>query len=57
MTVLTLILVAHSYANRSADGRVDVKPLGADEIYIADVKVGTPPQTLKMALDTGSADL
>ncbi|KAH7143074.1 aspartic peptidase domain-containing protein [Fusarium sp. MPI-SDFR-AT-0072] len=39
------------------DGRVDVKPLGADEIYIADVKVGTPPQTLKMALDTGSADL
>ncbi|EXM26609.1 Aspartic peptidase A1 family [Fusarium oxysporum f. sp. vasinfectum] len=39
------------------DGRIDVKPLGADEIYIADVKVGTPPQTLKMALDTGSADL
>ncbi|SCO20079.1 related to aspartic proteinase precursor [Fusarium fujikuroi] len=39
------------------DGRVDVKPLGADEIYIADVKVGNPPQTLKMALDTGSADL
>ncbi|KAM0555969.1 hypothetical protein ACHAPJ_005949 [Fusarium lateritium] len=39
------------------DGRVDVKPLGNDEIYIADVKVGTPPQTLKMAIDTGSADL
>ncbi|KAH7183013.1 aspartic peptidase domain-containing protein [Fusarium flagelliforme] len=38
------------------DGRVDVKPLGNDEIYIADVKVGTPPQTLKMAIDTGSAD-
>ncbi|KAF5017406.1 hypothetical protein F66182_10666 [Fusarium sp. NRRL 66182] len=39
------------------DGRVDVKPLGNDEIYIADVKVGTPPQTLKIAVDTGSADL
>ncbi|RGP72687.1 hypothetical protein FLONG3_6695 [Fusarium longipes] len=39
------------------DGRVDVTPLGSDEIYIADIKVGTPPQTLKMAIDTGSADL
>ncbi|KPA44729.1 endothiapepsin [Fusarium langsethiae] len=39
------------------DGRVDVKPLGSDEIYIADIKVGTPPQTLKIAIDTGSADL
>ena len=28
-----------------------------DDIYIADVKVGNPPQTLKMALDTGSSDL
>ncbi|KAJ3524742.1 hypothetical protein NM208_g11938 [Fusarium decemcellulare] len=39
------------------DGRVDVKPLGSDDIYIADVQVGTPPQTLKIAIDTGSADL
>ncbi|KAF4342001.1 aspartic ase precursor [Fusarium beomiforme] len=39
------------------NGHVDVKPLGADEIYIANIKVGTPPQSLKMALDTGSADL
>lgn len=51
------MLAAHLYANHSAEGRVNVKPLGADEIYIADVKVGNPPQTLKMALDTGSADL
>ncbi|KAF4447712.1 hypothetical protein F53441_8790 [Fusarium austroafricanum] len=40
-----------------ADGRVDVNPLGSDMIYIADVKVGTPPQILKIAIDTGSADL
>ncbi|KAG8670140.1 hypothetical protein FPOAC2_09484 [Fusarium poae] len=38
------------------DGRVDVKPMGSDDIYIADIKVGTPPQTLKVAIDTGSAD-
>lgn len=38
-------------------GRVEVEPLGSDEIYIADVQVGNPPQTLKLALDTGSSDL
>lgn len=39
------------------DGRVDVKPLPNDNMFIADIKVGTPPQTLKVAIDTGSADL
>ncbi|KAM0301002.1 hypothetical protein HYE67_004713 [Fusarium culmorum] len=38
------------------DGRVDVKPLPNDNMFIADIKVGTPPQTLKVAIDTGSAD-
>jgi hypothetical protein len=39
------------------EGRVNVHPLGNDSIYIADVPVGTPPQILKIAMDTGSADL
>lgn len=39
------------------DGRVDIQPMGADALYIADVEIGSPPQLLKMALDTGSADL
>ena len=48
-------------SNRNADllleGRVQVQPLGSDDIYIADVLIGNPPQVLKMALDTGSSDL
>ncbi|KAF5676307.1 hypothetical protein FHETE_2187 [Fusarium heterosporum] len=39
------------------EGRVNVHPLGNDSIYIADIQVGTPPQILKIAMDTGSADL
>ncbi|KAK7413201.1 hypothetical protein QQX98_007925 [Neonectria punicea] len=39
------------------NGLVDVQPLGSDDIYIADVQVGNPPQTLKIAIDTGSADM
>lgn len=34
-----------------------MKPLGSDDIYIADVEVGNPPQALKMAIDSGSADM
>lgn len=41
----------------SQDGRVDVEPLGMDDIYIADVEIGEPPQLLKIAIDTGSSDL
>lgn len=36
---------------------MDVQPLGSDDIYIADVQIGNPPQTLKIAIDTGSADM
>ncbi|KAF4986623.1 hypothetical protein FGRMN_10759 [Fusarium graminum] len=39
------------------EGGVNVHPLGNDSIYIADIQVGTPPQILKIAMDTGSADL
>ncbi|KAM0428646.1 hypothetical protein ACHAPT_007010 [Fusarium lateritium] len=38
------------------DGQVDVEPLENDAIYIADIKIGNPPQTVKIAIDTGSAD-
>ncbi|KAJ4142583.1 hypothetical protein NW754_010025 [Fusarium falciforme] len=38
------------------DGQVNVEPLENDAIYIADVKIGNPPQTVKIAIDTGSAD-
>ncbi|KAM0345381.1 hypothetical protein ACHAPU_006543 [Fusarium lateritium] len=38
------------------EGLVNVHPLGNDSIYIADIQVGTPPQVLKIAMDTGSAD-
>lgn len=40
-----------------AVGRVDVVPMGSDDIYLADVQIGNPPQTVKLALDTGSSDL
>ncbi|EEU42284.1 uncharacterized protein NECHADRAFT_40348 [Fusarium vanettenii 77-13-4] len=39
------------------DGQVNVEPMENDAIYIADVKIGNPPQTVKIAIDTGSADL
>lgn len=39
------------------DGLVEVQPLGSDKIYIANIQIGNPPQTLKLALDTGSSDL
>lgn len=36
---------------------MDVEPLGSDDLYIADVYIGNPPQSLKIALDTASSDL
>ncbi|KAM3463317.1 hypothetical protein MY5147_002602 [Beauveria neobassiana] len=39
------------------DGLVDVHPMGNDDLYLADIQIGNPPQTVKMALDTGSSDV
>ncbi|PHH70495.1 hypothetical protein CDD80_5960 [Ophiocordyceps camponoti-rufipedis] len=39
------------------ESMVEVKPLVHDQIYVADVEIGTPPQKVKMALDTGSSDV
>ncbi|KAH7146401.1 aspartic peptidase domain-containing protein [Dactylonectria macrodidyma] len=39
------------------NGIVDVQPLGSDDIFVADIQVGNPPQTLKIAINTGSADM
>ncbi|KAH7263515.1 aspartic peptidase domain-containing protein [Fusarium tricinctum] len=49
--------VLSAFSLLDEEGRVNVHPLGNDSIYIADVPVGTPPQILKIAMDTGSADL
>ncbi|KAI5456415.1 aspartic peptidase domain-containing protein [Mariannaea sp. PMI_226] len=49
--------VVSTFSLIDENGLVDVKPLGSDDIYIADIQVGSPPQTLKMAIDTGSADM
>lgn len=38
-------------------GRINVEPIGRDDIFIADIEIGNPPQVLKVALDTGSSDL
>ncbi|POR31726.1 Aspartic protease pep1 [Tolypocladium paradoxum] len=39
------------------EGQVDVQPMSHDEVYVAEVEIGTPPQRVKMALDTGSSDV
>ncbi|EGX88486.1 endothiapepsin precursor [Cordyceps militaris CM01] len=39
------------------DGLVDVHPMGNDDLYLADIQIGNPPQTVKLALDTGSSDV
>ncbi|KPM38443.1 hypothetical protein AK830_g8144 [Neonectria ditissima] len=49
--------VVSAFSLLDDDGEVDVQPLGSDDIYIADIEVGNPPQTLKIAIDTGSADM
>ncbi|ETS01481.1 acid protease [Trichoderma reesei RUT C-30] len=49
--------VATKFSLSDSPGRVDVVPMGSDDIYLADVQIGNPPQTVKLALDTGSSDL
>lgn len=41
----------------SIDGLINIKPIGNDDLYLADIKIGNPPQIVKMALDTGSSDV
>lgn len=41
----------------SLDGVVEVHPGPMDIIYTANVEIGEPPQIVKLAMDTGSADL
>uniref|UniRef100_A0A8H7TVD8 Peptidase A1 domain-containing protein n=1 Tax=Bionectria ochroleuca TaxID=29856 RepID=A0A8H7TVD8_BIOOC len=49
--------VATAFSLLDSNGRVDVQPLGSDDIFIADLEIGNPPQVVKIALDTGSSDL
>ncbi|PNY24154.1 Aspartic protease pep1 [Tolypocladium capitatum] len=39
------------------ESQVDVQPMSRDEVYVAEIEIGTPPQKLKVALDTGSSDV
>ena len=50
-------LVHRSAYSHIADGLVEIHPVGTDEIFVADITFGNPPQLLKMAFDTGSADV
>ncbi|VUC22787.1 unnamed protein product [Clonostachys rosea] len=49
--------VATAFSLLDSNGRVDVEPLGSDDIFIANIEIGNPPQAVKIALDTGSSDL
>ncbi|PHH86278.1 hypothetical protein CDD83_10480 [Cordyceps sp. RAO-2017] len=45
------------FALTQGEGRVVAQPLAHDQAYIAEVALGSPPQMVKLALDTGSADV
>jgi hypothetical protein len=40
----------------SGADRVQVEDVEHNTLYIAEVGIGTPPQTVKLNFDTGSAD-
>ena len=44
-------------ANGTGGGDVPATSVQQDSEYLCDVPIGTPPQTLKLDFDTGSADL
>ncbi|KAK2598101.1 hypothetical protein QQS21_005732 [Conoideocrella luteorostrata] len=41
----------------SGEGTVGAKPMINDQAYITEIEFGTPPQKVKMILDTGSSDV
>ncbi|PHH72344.1 hypothetical protein CDD82_6029 [Ophiocordyceps australis] len=45
------------YALASGHGGIDAEPINHDALYVAEIQLGTPPQSIKLALDTGSADV
>ncbi|TQV96751.1 aspartyl protease [Cordyceps javanica] len=46
------------YGGRGGSGTVPTRPSGpVDDVYITEVQIGTPAQTLKLDFDTGSSDL
>ncbi|KJZ80211.1 hypothetical protein HIM_00061 [Hirsutella minnesotensis 3608] len=48
---------AHMFSLAQGGSLIEVQPLPHDEIYVADIEIGNPPQRIKMALDTGSSDV
>lgn len=36
---------------------VHAKPIEPDRLYLAEVEIGTPPQRVNLAVDTGSPDV
>lgn len=42
---------------KKKEGSAGARPIVHDQAYITEVEFGTPPQKLKMILDTGSSDV
>ncbi|KAM4059200.1 eukaryotic aspartyl protease [Hirsutella rhossiliensis] len=48
---------AQMFALAKDESQVKVQPMAKDMAYLAEVEIGTPPQKVKLALDTGSSDV